>query len=107
MAPTNNTPTDSKAAKPTNRLAGLASGGLFDSLDNLKLQQDFGAATGVKKVITAIRGGPYTEAEQLALLDYCQTDVDELAELLTAMLTRIDLPRALLRGRYMQAVARM
>ncbi len=57
----------------------------------------------------ALRGGEYTEAERLALVDYCQTDVDALAKLLPAMLRRneIDLPRALLRGRYMAAAARM
>ncbi len=55
----------------------------------------------------AMRGGPYTDAERVALLDYCQTDVDALAKLLPAMLPRIDLPRALLRGRYMVAVAKM
>jgi hypothetical protein len=55
----------------------------------------------------AMRGGPYTKAEKQALLDYCQTDVDALARLLPAMLPRIDLPRALLRGRYMAAAARM
>jgi hypothetical protein len=55
----------------------------------------------------ALRGGPYTGAEQQALLDYCQTDVDALARLLPAMLPAIDRPRALLRGRYMAAAARM
>ena len=55
----------------------------------------------------AMRGGPYTAAEQLALLDYCQSDVDALAKLLVAMLPKIDLPRALLRGRYMVAAAEM
>jgi hypothetical protein len=55
----------------------------------------------------AIRGGPYTAEERTALLDYCQTDVDALAALLPAMLPQIDMPRALLRGRYMSAVARM
>jgi hypothetical protein len=55
----------------------------------------------------AMRGGPYTDAERAALLDYCQTDVNALARLLPAMLPRIDLPRALLRGRYMAAAARM
>ena len=49
----------------------------------------------------AMRGGPYTAAEQQALLDYCQTDVDALAKLLPAMLPKIDMSRALLRGRYM------
>ncbi len=55
----------------------------------------------------AIRGGPYTPSERADLLDYCQSDVDALAKLLPAMLPRIDLPRALLRGRYMAAVAWM
>jgi hypothetical protein len=55
----------------------------------------------------AIRGGPYTPEEQLALLDYCQADVDALARLLPTMLPKIDLPRALLRGRYMAAAARI
>jgi hypothetical protein len=55
----------------------------------------------------AIRGGPYTAQEQLDLLDYCQADVDALARLLPVMLPEIDLPRALLRGRYMVPAARM
>jgi len=46
-------------------------------------------------------------AERVALLDYCQSDVDALARLLPVMLPNIDLPRALLRGRYMAAVAHM
>lgn len=54
-----------------------------------------------------LRDEPYTAAEQRAVLDYCQTDVDALAKLLPAMIPDIDLPRALLRGRYMAAVARM
>jgi DNA polymerase I len=53
----------------------------------------------------AIRGGPFTEAERTALLDYCESDVLALERLLPAMLPRIDLPRALLRGRYMTAAA--
>jgi hypothetical protein len=55
----------------------------------------------------ALRGGPYTAAERQALLDYCQADVDALTRLLAAMLPGIDLSRALLRGRYMAAAARM
>jgi DNA polymerase I len=55
----------------------------------------------------ALRGGPWAEAERAALLDYCGRDVEALARLLPAMLPDIDLPRALLRGRYMAAVARM
>jgi hypothetical protein len=55
----------------------------------------------------AQRPGPHNEAERVALLDYCQTDVDALARLLPVMMPKIDLPRALLRGRYMAAVAAM
>ena len=55
----------------------------------------------------ALRGGPWTADERVALLDYCAQDVDALARLLPAMLPTIDLDRALLRGRYMVAAARM
>jgi len=55
----------------------------------------------------AMRGGPWTAEEKRALLDYCETDVDALARLLPAMEPRLDLPRALLRGRYMLAAARI
>ena len=55
----------------------------------------------------AIRGGPFTEDERTDLLDYCESDVVALAKLLPQMLPRIDLPRALLRGRYMSAVSVM
>jgi len=50
-----------------------------------------------------IRGGPYTEADLTALVKYCESDVVLLAKLLPAMLPQLDLPRALLRGRYMAA----
>ncbi len=65
----------------------------------------------------AMRSGDhYTEAERGALLAYCQADVDALVALLPKMLpdivggpTRPErvLGQALLRGRYMAAVARM
>ena len=55
----------------------------------------------------AMRGGPHTGAERAALLSYCQSDADALARLLPRMLPSVDLPRALLRGRYMAAAARM
>ena len=54
-----------------------------------------------------LRGGPWADAEREAILDYCESDVEALARLLTAMLPDVDLPRALLRGRYMAAAARM
>lgn len=55
----------------------------------------------------AQRAGPFDATEREALLDYCQADVDALARLLPVMLSKIDLPHALLRGRYMAAAARM
>jgi DNA polymerase-1 len=55
----------------------------------------------------ALRGGPYNAEEKQALLDYCEGDVLALCKLLNSMGPRLDLPRALLRGRYMKAVARI
>lgn len=54
-----------------------------------------------------LMGGPWSDSQQLAILDYCETDVVALAQLLNAMNDKIDWPRALLRGRYMQAVSRI
>jgi DNA polymerase-1 len=52
-----------------------------------------------------LTGGPWGGADQLAILDYCETDVVALANLLTTLQHQIDWPRALLRGRYMKAVS--
>ena len=52
-----------------------------------------------------LRGGPWTQEERAALLDYCESDVAALARLLGKMADIIDLPRALLRGRYRKAAA--
>jgi hypothetical protein len=54
-----------------------------------------------------MRGGHWHAAERQYILDYCQSDVDALDRLLGRMQAGIDLPRALLRGRYMAAVARI
>jgi hypothetical protein len=53
------------------------------------------------------RGGPYTPDERRRLLDYNALDVQAPADLLPWMLPGLDLPRALLRGRFMVEVARM
>jgi len=53
-------------------------------------------------VSTAQISNSFTSKE---ILDYCESDVLALKRLLLAMLPRIDLPRALLRGRYMAAAA--
>ena len=54
-----------------------------------------------------LRGGPWNPQEQLDILDYCETDVSALELLLPAMLPTLDVPRALMRGRYMKAVSHM
>ena len=53
----------------------------------------------------AKRGGPWADSERQALLDYCESDVAALARLLPVMEPKLDMPRALLRGRYMKAAA--
>jgi DNA polymerase-1 len=54
-----------------------------------------------------LRGGPWTDAERAQILDYCESDVAALTRLLPVMVPSIDLLRALLRGRYMAAAARI
>lgn len=54
-----------------------------------------------------LQGPPYTDREKKSILDYCQKDVEMTAELFTAMQPHINLPYALLRGKYMGCVARM
>ena len=90
----------------TNGRATICGAGLLGALAHFGLSAiDTAEKTEMRDL--AMRGGPYSESEQTALLDYCQSDVDALARLLPAMLPSIDLPRALLRGRYMAAAARM
>ena len=50
-----------------------------------------------------VRRWPDTNAELIALTDYCETDVAALGRLFPVMLPGIDLPRSLLRGRFMAA----
>jgi DNA polymerase I len=95
----------------TNGLPTPAGAGLIGALTYFGL--DTIGATGKEELRARIlRGGPWSESEQLEILDYCATDIDALERLLPAMLPPrsnrgIDLPRALLRGRYMAAAAAM
>ena len=52
-------------------------------------------------------GGPWTSEQRHAIVDYCEADVVALRMLLDRMAGSIELGPALLRGRYMSAVARM
>jgi DNA polymerase I-like protein with 3'-5' exonuclease and polymerase domains len=54
-----------------------------------------------------LQGPPYSEKEKKDILLYCQKDVEMTSKLFFCMEKEIDLPYALLRGRYMAAVAQM
>lgn len=59
-----------------------------------------------------LSGGPWSVDEQQGILDYCQADVDALDKLLPRLVAALSnrphwLEHALLRGRYMRAVAAM
>jgi DNA polymerase I len=90
----------------TNGLSTPAGAGLLGALTYFGL--DAMGAVAKKEMQEAIGNGTwrgrFTPAE---ILDYCEADVGALIRLLPAMLSRIDLPRALLRGRYMAAAAAM
>ena len=51
----------------------------------------------------ALRGGPFDAEDRSRLLEYNETDVVALTKLLDKMFPDIELPQALLRGRYMSA----
>ncbi len=90
----------------TNGLPLPAGNGLLGALSLHDLAHiSFVEKEGMRQL--ALRGGPYSSAEQLALLDYCQTDVDALVALLPKMSPKISINHALIRGRYMKAAARM
>ncbi|MGK5083981.1 DNA polymerase [Bdellovibrionota bacterium FG-1] len=57
--------------------------------------------------LLAMRGGPYTPVERRQLLEYCESDVVAIEKLFPRMSPLIDVPRGLLRGHYMKAVARI
>jgi DNA polymerase I len=84
---------------PTANGAGLLGALAYFGLDSIGTAEK----AGMRDLV--LRGGPWSDTERAAILDYCGGDVDALARLLPAMLPLIDLPRALLRGRYMVAVA--
>jgi hypothetical protein len=90
----------------TNGLPKIAGNGLIGALASHGLDT-IGATEKDEWRNLVMRGGPWSAEERAGILDYCEGDVESLARLLPAMLPKIDLPRALLRGRYMAAAARM
>jgi DNA polymerase-1 len=81
--------------------AGLVGALTYFGLDTIGTQEK----DELRKLILA--GGPWSASDQAEIFEYCATDLAALERLLPAMLPRIDLPRALLRGRYMAAAAAM
>jgi hypothetical protein len=89
---------------------GHERGDLGRSLVAALLANGIDAANFVDKremQMLAARGGPYSEDQRRSLLEYNLRDVRALEALWPRMLSQIDLPRALLRGRYMGEVSRM
>jgi DNA polymerase I len=92
-----------------NRLNGItppAGFGLLGALTHFGLD-NIGATEKDTMRDLVLRGGPWDAQERADIFDYCAGDVDALTRLLPVMLPRIDLPRALLRGRYIKAAAAM
>jgi hypothetical protein len=54
--------------------------------------------------IRAGKGEPFDPEERVTITDYCADDTTDLAKLFVAMRDRIDLPAALVRGRYMVVI---
>jgi len=90
----------------TNGLPTIAGAGLVGALAHFGLD-GIGAQEKTEMRELVLRGGPWSDDERAAILDYCASDVDALERLLPVMLPHLDLPRALLRGRYMAAAAAM
>ena len=78
----------------TNGLATPAGASLLGALTYFGLDT-IGAIEKKEMRALIMRGGPWSDDERVAILDYCQSDVEALERLLLAMLPRIDLPRAL------------
>ena len=90
----------------TNGLPTVAGNGLVGALAHFALDS-VGAEEKDAMRVLILRGGPWTEAEKKAILGYCESDVAALARLLPRILPHVDLQRALLRGRYMAAAAKI
>jgi DNA polymerase I len=78
--------------------------GLLDALNAFGL----GGMSATEKNDTRdliIGGGPWSAAERDLIIRYCEEDVKATTALLVKMIDRIDLQRALIRGRYLRSLA--
>ena len=90
----------------TNGRATPAGAGLLGALAYFSLDA-IGAIEKEEMRALIMSGGSWSRDERERILDYCEGDVEALARLLPTMLPSIDLPRALVRGRYMAAASAM
>ena len=90
----------------TNGIPTVSGAGLLGALAHFGLDS-IGTIEKDEMRDLILGGGPWSDSERKAILDYCESDVEALARLLPAMLPQIDLPLSLLRGRYMAAAARI
>lgn len=90
-----------------NHVNGLLSArGLIDALNYFGLDAlDAREKKEMRDLV--LGGGPWSEAQRRDILEYCARDVAALERLLSVMAPHLDLPRALLRGRYMAAASAM
>jgi DNA polymerase I len=90
----------------TNGLRTISGSGLIGTLTAHGLAHiDAGEKEAMRRLV--LERANWSSEEREAILEYCASDVVALVALLPKMLAHIDLPRALLRGRYMAAVAKM
>ena len=93
--------------RATSGLEFTAGKGLIGALLYHGITGNVAAQEKAEMQALAARGGPYTDAQRQALLIYCESDVQALRRLWPAMAADIDVPRALIRGRYMAALAQV
>ena len=90
----------------TNGLPTIAGRGLIGALTAYGLDT-IGATEKTRWRDLVMRGGPWTADERAGILDYCESTLTPWPGCCRPCGPKIDLPRALLRGRYMAAAARM
>lgn len=90
----------------TNGLGTVAGSGLLGACAAFGISTMAGGEKDSHRELV-LRGGPWSEAERREIINYNEADASALSSLVDAMLPRIDLPRALLRGRYMKAASAM
>jgi hypothetical protein len=85
--------------RPTPNGAGLLGALTYFGIDGIGLAEKRDTQALI------VGGGPWSEVQWTEIIQYCWSDVVALEKLLAALLPHIDLPRAILRGRFMKAAA--